>query len=112
MAESSIHRWSHITPARPEGMTVTRHHNMHRSPARCGLVRNTAEPSGELSAGDVVTIGEAALAVARPAGWTPVRGGMNEVRADEHGTRPLPASSRLPGSTDRTTISCPDQGAT
>jgi len=50
--------------------------------------RNTAEPSGELSVGDVVAVGEAGLAVAR-AGWTPVRGGLNEVRASEHGTRPL-----------------------
>jgi hypothetical protein len=70
---------------------VTRHHNMHRSPARRGLVRNTAEPSGELSAGDVVVIGEVALAVARPAGWQPVSGPLAEVRIHEHGTHPLPA---------------------
>ena len=69
---------------------MTRHHNMHRSPARRGLVRNTAEPSGELSVGDVVAVGEAGLAVGR-VGWTPIRGGLNEVRTSEHGTRPLPA---------------------
>ena len=55
---------------------------------------NTAEPSGELPAGDVVTIGEAALAVGRPAGWEPVRGGLAEVRVHEHGTRSLPAPAR------------------
>ena len=43
-----------------------------------------------LSKGDVVAVGEIALAVAS-AGWTPVRGGPNEVRADGHGTHPLPA---------------------
>jgi hypothetical protein len=53
-----------------------------RQPAR---PRNTAEPSRELSAGDVVAVAKAALAVAR-AGCTPVRGGLNVVRADEHGT--------------------------
>jgi hypothetical protein len=46
-----------------------------------------------LSVGDVVAIGEVALAVGRPAGWDPVRGGMAEVRTDEHGTHPLPAAS-------------------
>jgi hypothetical protein len=64
-----------------------------------------------LSVGDVVTIGEAALAVGR-AGWTPVRGGLNEVRASEHGTHPLPARSRLPGTADHATKPCPDQEAT
>ena len=68
---------------------MTRHHNMHRSPARRGLVRNTAELSGELSVGDVVVIGEVALAAGR-AGWEPVSGSLNEVRTCEHGTRPLP----------------------
>jgi hypothetical protein len=29
---------------------------MHRSPARRGLVRNTAEPSGELTSGDAVAM--------------------------------------------------------
>ena len=45
-----------------------------------------------LSKGDVVAVGEIALAVAS-LGWTPVRGGLNEVRTREHGTRPLPAPS-------------------
>ncbi len=44
--------------------------------------------TAELSAGDVVTTGEAALAAGRPAGWEPVRGGLAEVRVHEHGTRP------------------------
>jgi hypothetical protein len=42
-----------------------------------------------LSKGDVVAAGEIPLAVAS-AGWTPVRGVLNEVRTSEHGTRPLP----------------------
>jgi hypothetical protein len=55
-------------------------------------LRNTAKPSGELSVGDVVAVvadGEVRLAVAK-AGWTPVTGPLNEVRASQHGTRPLP----------------------
>jgi hypothetical protein len=43
-----------------------------------------------LSVGDVVAAGEAGLAVGR-VGWTQIQGGLNEVRASEHGTRPLPA---------------------
>ena len=35
--------------------------------------------------------GEIGLAVAR-VGWTPVRGGLTEVRTDEHGTHPLAAT--------------------
>jgi len=54
--------------------------------------RNTAGPSGELSKGDVVAVGEAGLAVAR-VGWTLITGGLNEVRTSEHGTRPLPSIS-------------------
>jgi hypothetical protein len=64
-----------------------------------------------LSKGDVVAVGEAGLAVAS-VGWTPVCGGLNEVRASEHGTRPLPACRRLPDNADRTVIPWPDQGAT
>ena len=45
-----------------------------------------------LSKGDVVVIGEVALAVAS-VGWTPVSGGLTEVRTSEHGTRPLPERS-------------------
>jgi len=52
-----------------------------RQPAR---PRNTAEPSGELSKGDVVAVGEAGLAIS---------GGLNEVRTSEHGTCPLPSIS-------------------
>ena len=72
----------------------------------------TAEPSGELPAGGVGPAGEAVLAVARPAGRTPVSGGLTEVRAGEHGTRPLPARSRLPDTANRTAAPRPDQGAT
>ncbi|HEY2261236.1 MAG TPA: hypothetical protein VGI96_01275 [Streptosporangiaceae bacterium] len=45
-----------------------------------------------LSVGDVVTIGEAPLAVAR-AGWTRLRGALTEARAHQHGTHPLPEPS-------------------
>ena len=62
-----------------------------------------------LSKGDVVAVGEIALAVAS-AGWTLVRSGLNEVRADEHGTHPLPGRSRLPGTENRAANSCSDQG--
>jgi|GEM_PF-3155975 len=51
----------------------------------------TAEPFRELPEREVVVIGEVALAVAS-VGWTPVSGGLTEVRTSEHGTRPLPAS--------------------
>jgi hypothetical protein len=74
---------------------VTRHHNMHRSPVRRGLVRNTAEPSGELSVGDLVAAGDVLLAVA-PDGWEPVTGPLTEVRTREHGTSPLPLPGRAP----------------
>ena len=50
---------------------------------------NTAELSGELSAGDVVAASGVLLAVAR-AGWEPVTGPLDEVRTREHGTCPLP----------------------
>jgi hypothetical protein len=46
-----------------------------------------------LSKGDVVAVGEVALAIAG-VGWTPVRDPLNEVRTDEHGTHPLPPASR------------------
>jgi hypothetical protein len=58
--------------------------------------RNTAEPSGELSVGDIVCVGEVPLAVGRT-GWIPVRGGLTEVRTREHGTNPLPGPGRPPG---------------
>ena len=58
--------------------------------------RNTAEPSGELSVGDLVAVGEVPLAVAK-AGWTPVTGPLTEVRTREHGTSPLPLPGRAPG---------------
>jgi hypothetical protein len=55
--------------------------------------RNTSEPSGELSVGDVVAVGEAPFAVAK-AGWALVSGGLTETRTSEHGTRPLPEPGR------------------
>ena len=77
-----------------------------------GLARRYYERElRSLSKGDVVAVGEAGLAVAS-AGWTPVRGGLNEVRTSEHGTRPLPACRRLPDSADRANLPWPDQGAT
>jgi hypothetical protein len=73
--------------------------------------RNTAELSGELSKGDVVAVGEVLLAVAS-AGWVLVSGGLTEVRTSEHGTRPLPARSRLPDTADRAAHPDPGQGVT
>ena len=46
-----------------------------------------------LSVGDVVAVGEVGLAVGH-VGWTLVRGGLNEVRTDEHGTHPLPPDAQ------------------
>jgi hypothetical protein len=54
---------------------------------------NTAEPSGEPSAGEVVAASDVLLAAGRPAGWEPVTGPLTEVRTSEHGTHPLPAIS-------------------
>jgi len=74
---------------------------------RRGGPRNTAEPFRGLSVGDVVAVGEVALAVARPAGWTPVCGDLHKVRTDGHGTCPLPAPTpdAQPG-----TVRPPSQG--
>ena len=81
---------------------------MSQSPRACGPPHcssrrrprvgssNTTEPSRELSAGDVVAVGEAALAVGR-VGWSLVRGGLDEVRTGEHGNHPLPAPGPTPG---------------
>jgi hypothetical protein len=60
--------------------------------------RNTSRPSRELSVGDIVCVGEVALAVARPAGWEPASGPLTEVRTREHGTSPLPLPGRALGS--------------
>jgi len=65
--------------------------------------RNTAGPSGELSAGDLVAAGDTLLAVA-PVGWEPVTGPLAEVRTREHGTNPLPASRPRPGQQASTSI--------
>ena len=51
-----------------------------------------------LSVGDIVCVGEVALAVGRPAGWEPASGPLAEVRTREHGTSPLPLPGRSPGS--------------
>lgn len=77
---------------------------------------NTAKPSGELSAGDIMAVGEAGLA-AGCVGWTLVPGGLNEVRTSEHGTHPLPAPvpdgatpadvSPIPPGRSRTSHDCP-----
>jgi hypothetical protein len=71
---------------------MTRNPIRVHEPVAARRLRNTAEPSGELSVGDVVGValdGEVRLAVAR-IGWTPVPGPLTEVRTSEHGTRPLP----------------------
>jgi hypothetical protein len=70
-----------------------------KEPVATRRLRNTAEPSRELSVGDVVAVGEVPLAVGR-IGWTPVHGGLTEVRTREHGTNPLseppPSGDSLP----------------
>jgi hypothetical protein len=55
-------------------------------------LHNTAELSGELSAGDVVAAGSVLLAAGRPAGWGPVTSPLTEVRTGQYGTHPLLAS--------------------
>jgi hypothetical protein len=55
---------------------------------RAGLARNTAEPSGEVSVGDMVVVGETAL-ITESAGFTPLRGTFTPVRVHEHGTHPI-----------------------
>jgi len=71
-------------PRNPGGEELARQYYRHR------LLRS-------LSKGDVVVVGEVPLAAAS-AGWTLVRDGLNEVRADEHGAHPLPLPGRAPGS--------------
>jgi hypothetical protein len=68
---------------------MTRSLQDHSNAVAVRWFRNTAEPSGELSVGDIVCVGEVPLAVGR-IGWTPVHGGLTEVRTCEHGTNPLP----------------------
>jgi hypothetical protein len=77
--------------ARYEG-TQSLQITLGESGGRLPRAGNIPEPSGEISKGDVVSAGEIALAVAG-AGWTPVRGGLTEVRTDQHGTHPLPPVS-------------------
>lgn len=79
---------------------MTRNPARVQEPAAARRLCNMAEPSGELSVGDVVAVtadGEVRLAVAK-GGWTPVPGLLTEVRTSEHGTRPLPLPGSLPGS--------------
>jgi hypothetical protein len=86
-------------PFEPNVTPMTRSLQHQPYPAAGRWFRNTAGLPGELSVGDVVVVGEVALAVGRPAGWEPVRSALNEARADEHGTHPLrcPATPRAAG---------------
>lgn len=72
------------------GLPVNMHATRQKRDMPAVWQSNTAEPSGELSVGDVVAVGEVPLAVGR-IGWTLVRDGLSEARACAHGTRPLPA---------------------
>jgi hypothetical protein len=81
----------HPSPSRRDDSDKTPQHASKSSAAR--LLRNRAELSGEVSVGDVAAVGEAGLAVGH-VGWTLVRGGLNEVRTDEHGTHPLPLDAQ------------------
>lgn len=47
-----------------------------------------------------MAVGQVAMAAGRPAGRDPVRGGLAEVRTEEHGTHPLPAPSPRPAPGD------------
>ena len=62
-----------------------------------------------VSKGDVVVVGEVALAVAS-IGWTPVSGRLDEVRTREHGTSPLPLPGSAPGSRPRPAPGKEDDG--
>ena len=81
--------------AKPDVTPMTRSLQVQPISVAGRWLGNTAEPSGELSVGDIVAVGEVPLAVAK-VGWTPVSGGLNEVRTREHGTVPLPVHA--PGS--------------
>lgn len=72
--------------------------NGHPRDARdTGLARAYYERElRSLSVGDVVSVGETRLAVAK-AGWTPVSDDLNETRADQDGTHPLPLPGTPPG---------------
>ena len=59
---------------------------------RATRLRNTTGLSGELPAGDIVCVGEVALAVARPARWEPAGGPLTEARTRDT----APARSRRP----------------
>jgi len=63
-----------------------------------------------LSVGDVVAVGDALLAVGRPAGWVLVSGGLTEVRTSEYGTRPLPERSRPLDAAGDAARPCADEG--
>jgi hypothetical protein len=82
--------------AKPDVTPMTRSLQAQPNASSGRWFRNTAEPSGELSVGDIVCVGEVALAVGRAAGWEPASGPLAEVRTREHGTSPLPG--RSPGS--------------
>jgi hypothetical protein len=56
---------------------------------------NTAEPSGELSRGDMVVAGEAPLIVER-FGFTPLRGPFTPVAVHDDGTHPLDDQAPAP----------------
>jgi hypothetical protein len=76
---------------------MKRNHTRAQEPAAPRRLRNTAEPSGELSSGDVVAVGGVLLAVGRPAGWELVTGPLTKVRTREHGTSPPPLPGSAPG---------------
>jgi hypothetical protein len=77
---------------------MTRNPTVMQEPVSTLWLHNTAGLSRELSVGDIVCVGEVALAVGRAAGWEPASGPLAEVRTREHGTSPLLLLGRSPGS--------------
>ena len=98
-------RWCASSPTRPcRAGAAPRRSPGTRSPVQRPPPRRRRPPGAvpasitqrrlhSLSVGNVVAVGEAGLAVGH-AGWTLVRGGLNEVRTDEHGTHPLPPDAQ------------------
>ena len=79
--------------AKPDVTSMTRSLQDHPNAVAGRRCRNTAEPSGELSAGDVVAVGEVRLAVGR-VGWS--LGPRRPERGPHQRARHPPAAVALP----------------
>jgi hypothetical protein len=75
---------------------MKRNHTRAQEPAAPRRLRNTAEPSGEVSVGDIVAVGETPL-VCAGTGWELLTDPVNEVRQGTDGSIPLrPAEGSQP----------------